>query len=130
MILVDTSVWIDYFADRPAAWVEQLSELLEGGGDVATCELVLVEVLQGIRDDRICQKTQEYLEALAVLHMTHGTFLRSVQVYRSLRKKGITIRNPVDCVIASVALENDVTLLHNDRDFAVIAEHFPLRTAL
>lgn len=130
MILVDTSVWIDYFADRPAAYVDRLGELLERGGEVATCDQVLLEVLQGIRDDRICQKTQAYFEALVFLPMTHSTFLRSADLYRSLRKKGVTIRKPVDCVIASVAIENGVPLLHNDRDFAMIAEHSNLRAAV
>ena len=67
------------------------------------------------------------LANLLFLPMPYSIFLRSAEIYRNLRRKGITIRKPMDCTIASVALENDIPLLHNDRDFIPIEEHFGLK---
>jgi len=123
MILVDTTVWIDFFAGRPRPHVATLEQLLWTGEDICISGIVLTEVLQGIRSDSEYTKTRNYFESLVFLPMAHATFLRSSQMYRALRKKGITIRAPVDCMIASVAIEHRVPLLHNDRDFDKIARH-------
>jgi predicted nucleic acid-binding protein len=123
MILVDTTVWIDFFAGRPRPHVATLEQLLQTGEDICICGIVLAEVLQGIRSDSEYAKTKDYFESLVFLPMTHATFLRSSQMYRTLRKKGITIRTPLDCMIASVAIEHRAPLLHNDRDFDKIADH-------
>lgn len=130
MILVDTSVWIDFFPDRDVPHVRRLKDALRSGEDVIICGPILMEVLQGIRSDRSFRETKQYFEALQSLPVTFDTFLRSADLYRSLRKKGITVRSALECIIAAVALDNGVTLLHNDRDFSVIAEHYPLRMAL
>ena len=126
MILVDTTVWIDFFAGRTAAHVDKLESLLQTGEDICICGIILAEVLQGIRSDTDYRKTKNYFEALVFLPMAHATFVRSSEIYRSLRKKGLTIRKPLDCMIASVAIEHDVALLHNDRDFDAIAKHSTL----
>ncbi len=123
MILVDTTVWIDLFAGRPRPHVAPLEQLLQTGEDICICGIVLAEVLQGIRSDSEYTKTKDYCESLVFLPMIHATFLRSSQMYRALRKKGLTIRTPLDCMIASVAIEHRVPLLHNDRDFDKIANH-------
>ncbi len=127
MVLVDTTVWIDFFADRNESHVATLLELIENEVDLSLCGVILAEVLQGIRSDTNYIKTKEYLGDLIFLPMRQATFLRAAEVYRSLRKKGITIRKPVDCMIASVAIEHDIHLLHNDRDFDYIAKHSKLR---
>jgi predicted nucleic acid-binding protein len=127
MVLVDTTVWIDFFADRNEPHVATLLELIENEVDLSLCGVILAEVLQGIRSDTNYIKTKEYLGDLIFLPMRQATFLRAAEVYRSLRKKGITIRKPVDCMIASVAIEYDIHLLHNDRDFDYIAKHSKLR---
>ncbi len=127
MILVDTTVWVDFFAGRPSLHVAALEQFLRTGEDIYICGIVLAEVLQGIRSDSEYTKTKDYFESLVFLPMTHDTFLRSSQVYRALRKKGITIRAPLDCMIASVAIEHGVPLLHNDRDFDKIANHTDLK---
>lgn len=127
MILVDTTVWIDFFINRDVPHVKILQELIENDEDLALCGVILAEILQGIRSDTDYVKTKEYLEDLIFLPMRHGTFLRSAEIYRSLRKKGITIRKSVDCMIASVAIEYDARLLHNDHDFDCIAKHSNLR---
>ena len=127
MVLVDTSVWIDFFADRPEPHVAVLQELIETDEDLCLCGIVLAELLQGIRSDSSFRRTRDYLDALIFLPMQQETFVAAAQIYRSLRKKGITIRKPVDCMIASVAIAHSLPLLHNDRDFDRIAKHSKLR---
>jgi predicted nucleic acid-binding protein len=127
MVLVDTTVWTDFFAGRNEPHVATLQELIENEKDLSLCGVILAEVLQGIRSDTDFIKTKEYIGDLIFLSMKQATFLRSAEIYRSLRKKGITIRKPVDCMIASVAIEYDIRLLHNDRDFDHIARHSKLR---
>jgi predicted nucleic acid-binding protein len=127
MVLVDTTVWIDFFADRKEPHVAMLQKLIENEEDLSLCGVILAEVLQGIRSDADFTKTKEYIDDLIFLPMRQTTFLRAAEIYRSLRKKGITIRKPVDCMIASVAIEYDIPLLHNDRDFDPIAKHLKLR---
>lgn len=130
MILVDTTVWVDFFAARSSPHVEELEALLKGREDVCICGIVLAEVLQGIRSDADYRKTKKYFEALVFLPMTQTVFLRSAELYRSLRKKGVTIRKPVDCMIASVAIEHNLPVLHNDRDFDFIAKHSKLKVMI
>ena len=77
----------------------------------------MAEVLQGIRRDTEFRKTRDLFNKLIFLPMPYTVFLRSAEIYRKLRKKEITIRKPLDCMIASVAIENDIPLLHNDKDF-------------
>lgn len=127
MVLVDTTVWIDFFADRSEPHVGKLQELIESEEDLSLCGVVLTEILQGIRTDKDFNKTKEYLDDLIFLPMRHRTFVRAAEIYRSLRNKGITIRKPVDCMIASVTIEYNIHLLHNDRDFNYIAKHSKLR---
>lgn len=127
IVLVDTTVWIDFFADRDEPHVATLQELIETEEDISLCGVILAEVLQGIRSDTEFFKTKEYLGDLVFLPMRQASFLRAAEVYRSLRKKGITIRKPVDCMIASVAIEYDIHLLHNDRDFDHMANHMNLK---
>jgi len=127
MVLVDTTVWIDFFADRNDPHVATLQDLIENEEDLSLCGVILAEVLQGIRSDADFVKTKRYLGDLIFLPMRQATFLRAAELYKSLRKKGITIRKPVDCMIASVAIEYNIQLLHNDRDFDHIAKRSKLR---
>ena len=127
MVLVDTTVWIDFFADRNEPHVGKLQKMIEMEEDLFLCGVIMTEILQGIQSDTDFFKTKEYLDDLILLPMRHGTFIRAAEIYRALRRKGITIRKPVDCMIASVAIEYDIQLLHNDRDFTNIAKHSKLR---
>ncbi|MBM4310329.1 MAG: PIN domain nuclease [Deltaproteobacteria bacterium] len=127
MVLIDTTVWIDFFAGRNEPHVARLQQLIEDEEDVCLCGVILSEVLQGIRSDKDFARTKEYLDDLIFLPMRQTTFLGAAEMYRTLRKQGVTIRQPVDCMIASVALEYDARLLHNDRDFDHIARHVKLR---
>lgn len=128
MVLVDTSVWIDFFAGRDLAHVERLVDLIDRGEDLCVCGVILAEVLQGIREDREYRKTKAYLEDLIYLDLPRKVYLGAADIYRSLRASGLTIRNTMDCLIAAACIEHDAILLHNDRDFAAISRRFPLRT--
>jgi len=130
MILVDTSAWIDFFAGRSCPHVAALESLVNQSRDLCTCGLVLAEVLQGISSQRQYREVQEHFDNLLYLPMTRDTFVASAHIYRSLRRRGITIRKPMDCMISATALEHDVRLLHNDRDFQFVADHCGLRTVL
>ncbi|RLB28707.1 MAG: PIN domain nuclease, partial [Deltaproteobacteria bacterium] len=123
MVLVDTTVWIDFFSGREPPHVAALERLIANREDLCTCGIVLTEVLQGIREEREFRKTREIFNAMIFLPMPYSVFLRAAEIYRTLRRNGITIRNSVDCMIASVAIENDIMLLHNDRDFFPIEKH-------
>ena len=126
MVLVDTTVWVDLFSGLTTPQVIVLESLILKREDICLCGVILTEVLQGIRDDKEHAKTQAIFSNLLYLPMTHETFLLAAHLYRSLRARGITIRNSIDCMIAAVCIENKVALLHHDRDFDLISKHFDL----
>ena len=125
MTLVDTSVWVDFFAGRSSPHVATLEALIVDE-DICLCGVVLTEILQGIRDDKDYRATRRYLEPLTILPMTSKTFIAAADLYRLLRRRGVTVRKPIDCMIAATAIEHGVELLQNDRDFAGIARHCEL----
>ncbi len=127
MILVDTSVWVDFFADRDLPHVTTLEELILNNEDLALCGIVLTEILQGIADDATYRRVRRYLAPLVMLPMTDAVFVKAADIYRKLRKKGITIRKSNDCIIAATVLAHHCQLLHNDKDFGPIQIHFPLK---
>lgn len=121
MTVVDTTVWIDFFRGADTPEVRELQRLIEASEDVCVCGVILTEVLQGIRDDKHHAAASAAFDAFLFLPMTQRTFVGAADLYRTLRRSGITIRNAVDCMIAAVAIEHDIPLLHNDRDFDAIA---------
>jgi len=127
MILVDTSVWIDFFADRSLEHVDKLSQFLEDGEDICTCGIVLTEVLQGIKKEKDYINIKEYFGNFIYIPMQRSTFIKSAEIHRELRQKGITIRNQVDCMISALVMEKDVLLMDNDREFALIESCFELK---
>jgi len=128
MVLVDTTVWIDFFTGKPTPQVNILELLISEGQDICVCGLVLTEVLQGVREGKQYRKIRTHFENLVFLPMTQAMHLHAADIYRSLRKKGITIRKPIDCMIASLAIAHKVQLLHNDKDFNPIEKHCGLKT--
>ena len=128
MILVDTSVWIDFFAGRDVPHVASLEQLILDDEDLALCGIILTEILQGIGDDSTYRRVKRFIDPLLMLPMPETVYVRAADIYRKLRKIGITIRKTDDCIIAATALEHDCQLLHNDRDFLPIGTHFPLKT--
>jgi predicted nucleic acid-binding protein len=127
MVMVDTTVWIDFFSAHSYPHVKTLENLILNREDICICGIILTEVLQGIRKDSEFRRTRDLFATLIFLPMRYSSFLRSAEIYRKLRRKGITIRKPVDCMIASIAIENEIALLHNDKDFLPIEESFGLR---
>ena len=127
MILVDTSVWIDFFAGRDLPHVARLEQFILDNEDLALCGIILTEILQGISDDTTYRRVRRDLSPLIMLPMPSTVFVRAADIYRKLRKQGITIRKSNDCIIAATALEHHCQLLHNDKDFTPVAKQFPLK---
>ncbi len=117
MSLVDSSVWIDFFAARSTPEVAELKRLLNDGDTIHICGVILTEVLQGIREDQDYRRTLARFGDLEFVPMRRQTFLAAANMYRSLRRRGITVCKSVDCMIAATAIEHRLPLLHNDRDF-------------
>lgn len=128
MILVDTSVWIDFFNGKDLPHVETLENLIAQEADIAICGLILTEVLQGISNDKEHKLTQTYLQALVMLEIKDDVWLYAAEIYRNLRKRGLTVRKINDCIIAATALHYDCLLLHNDKDFSTVQLRYPLKT--
>ncbi len=130
MIFVDSSVWINYFNGVGTPEVEHLDGLL-GTRRVAIGDLVLLEVLQGFRRRKDYDTAKELLLSLKLFDLLGQKMaLKSAQNYRILRSKGITIRKTADVVIATFCIENNLSLLHADRDFEPFVEHLGLSDAL
>jgi predicted nucleic acid-binding protein len=125
-MLVDTSVWIDLFAGRDTPQVKHLEQAILDGADVAICGIILTEILQGIRDDKQHQQVRQHLKPLLMLPMEEETFVLAAELFRELRRQGLTIRKTNDCIIAATAIAHGVPLLHNDRDFDTLAHHTKL----
>lgn len=130
MILVDTSVWIDYLNGVEHRHTDALDAgLVEGV--VAMGDLILLEILQGIRDDREYQVTQRSLMSLDRLEMFgKGMPEKCAENYRALRKKGVTIRKTTDVIIATFCIEERVPLLFTDCDFIPFINHLGMVSAL
>ena len=116
-LLVDTTVWIDLFRGSETPQVKLLEQLMAEQEGICTCGPVLAEVLQGVREDEEWRRIISRFDAFLFLPMAKGTFVEAAELYRLLRRRGITARKPVDCMIAAVCIEHGVPLLHNDRDF-------------
>lgn len=129
MIVVDSSVWIDYLGGSAGDATDRLDQALEDG-DVVTGDLVLTEVLQGFRHDRDHAAARGALLSTTVVPMLGvANALASADACRALRKRGVTVRKTIDVVIATWCLKADLPLLFTDRDFEPFVEHLGLRTA-
>ena len=129
MILVDSSVWIDYFTGKNTDEVAKLDGLL-GDQLVAIGDLMLVEVLQGFRRERDYRKARQLLLSLTVLNLLDTDIaLKSAHNFRRLRAKGITVRKTIDAIIATYCIENKLPLLSADRDFRPFHQHLKLKDA-
>lgn len=128
MIVVDTSVWVDFFRGRDEPHVGELTRLIEADAGVALTDVVLTEVLQGVRSDREASRVEQHLRAFDILCLDRlEDFTRAAALYRIARSKGTTIRRTLDCLIASVCVREDVPVLHADADFDRLAEVTALR---
>ena len=125
MILVDTSVWIEVFRARRPLDLEAVVDL----DDVATCLPVVQEVLQGFRDERAQRRAREALLAFPIVEspLQAEVFLEAVDLYRTARRTGRSVRSSVACLIAACAIRHDLEVLHRNRDFAALSEISSLR---
>lgn len=127
MVLVDTSVWIDFFAGRKTKQCELLKTAIQKNEDLCVSGVVLTEVLQGIKRDKDFEKISCILNDLIYISEQKTTHILAAKIYRSLRRNGVTIRKPIDCIIAATCMEQSAFILHNDRDFKFIADNFPIQ---
>jgi predicted nucleic acid-binding protein len=128
VIVVDTSVWIDFFRDSGSWQVEHLAQLIADDDPIALTDIVLTEVLQGLPNDREARRVERRLLAFDVLRLEAlDDFRRAASLYRQARSRGITIRRTLDCLIASVCVRDGAPLLHADADFDRLATCTRLR---
>jgi predicted nucleic acid-binding protein len=120
MLLVDTSVWIEVFRRSPRVHLERLIDFDE----VVTCLPVIQEVLQGFRDERAYQTARDAMYALPIVAapLSAQVVDQAIDLYRSARRAGFTVRSGVDCLIAACAIRHSLTVLHHDRDFDLLAK--------
>ncbi len=129
MIVVDSSVWIDFFNGASTPEVERLDGLL-GVTPLAIGDLILVEVMQGFRTERDVATARQLFRSLALLPMLGGNNAwKAAENYRQLRRKGITVRKTIDGIIATSCIEANLPLLFSDRDFQPYVEHLGLEAA-
>ncbi len=128
MIVVDTTVWIDFLEARETPFDFHLKELIEGGAPLALTDVIYCEVLQGILPENKFRRIRNILLAYPILQV-YGlpTFEHAANIYRACRRKGFTIRKTADCLIAATCLEAGAELYHNDRDFEAIAQATKLK---
>jgi predicted nucleic acid-binding protein len=123
VIIADTSVWIDYFNGKVDSYTDELDKQLNEG-NVVLGDLILLEILQGIKSDKEYNKTKKILESLDQYEMLgHNMVTSCANNYRQLRKQGMTIRKTADVIIATFCIENKLPLLFTDRDFKPFVEH-------
>lgn len=123
MIVVDTSVWIDFLEAKETSFDFHLTELISRGEALALTDLIYCEILQGISEDEKFRRVRTILQNYPILRMSGlDTFEHAARIYRDCRRRGFTIRKTIDCLIAATCLEARAELYHNDRDFEAIAK--------
>lgn len=130
MMLVDASVWIDFFRQAHTPECRQLAQCLEEGHvTVGTADLVMFEVLRGFRPGRACQEAEFLLSALPQVEIGGAeNALKAAALYRRLRARGCTIGSPIDVLLASYCISHGHVLLHSDADFDIIRSFEDLDT--
>lgn len=128
MIVVDTSVWIDVLNDSSSPQADRCVELIESGEPVALTDVILTEVLQGLRTEREARILERHLRDFPILRLEGlEDFVLAADLYRSARRAGVTIRKTLDCLIAAPCIRVGAPLLHADADFDRLATCTPLR---
>ena len=130
MILVDSSVWIDYFNGAATREADRLDELLDRE-PLAIGDLILVEVLRGFADERAFKRAQALLTRLTIVELCGEQIaIQAARNFRLLRERGVTVRKTIDTVIATRCIESKFQLLHSDRDFDPFVKYLGLRIAV
>ena len=126
MIVVDSSVWIDFLNGRDAPHVRRLNACF-GVEEVVIGDLMLCEVLQGLNDERAARTIEALLRRFDIVPMSGDKIaVSAARNFRALRRKGITVRTTIDLLIGTWCIENRTALLHNDNDFRPMARHLGL----
>ncbi|WP_202020388.1 type II toxin-antitoxin system VapC family toxin [Mucilaginibacter mali] len=126
-ILIDTSVWINFFKNIKTPACDFLENNI-GNMIITTCPTITQEVLQGIVSDKEEKKIKAYFDSFdRLVEEPYQIAMEAAELYRYLRKHGVTIRKPNDCLIAMYAIKNNIRLLNDDRDFTFIADHTALK---
>lgn len=122
-VLVDTSVWADFFNGAPTAEAEVLSRLIVDEVELVTCGVVIAEFFQGLREAKTMRTLERHFRDMVCLAPRDPeTYFAAAELYRTLRARGVTIRSTIDCLIACIAVENDVLLLARDTDMKRILD--------
>ena len=130
MILVDSSVWIDYFRGASNAPTERLDDLLSRE-PLAIGDLILTEVLQGFSDEKAFNEARNLLTSLTVIQLGGQEIaIQAARNFRALRSLGVTVRKTIDTIIATRCIASRYSLLHNDRDFHPFVDHLGLRVVV
>lgn len=128
MILVDSSVWIDYFRGTATPQADKLDALLDTE-PIATGDLILAEVLQGFVSDRDFNQARKLLTSLTIVELGgKDVAVQAAKNFRTLRALGVTVRKTIDTIIATRCIESRLPLLYSDRDFDPFVEHLGLRS--
>ncbi|NIL99983.1 MAG: PIN domain-containing protein [Acidobacteria bacterium] len=127
MIIVDSNAWADFFNGTSTPHVHRLDAALAAEEDLAVLPIIVTEVLRGFRTESGFRRARRVLVALPSIQPDVECHVRAAHLFRSLRKRGITLRGAVDAVIAQTCLDVDAELLSPDADFRHIATHTPLR---
>ena len=125
MILVDTSAWVEFLRDTGSEVCNRVEELLES--EIAVCDPIRMEVLAGARNERHLRSLRGLLARAILLPTGPPDYDEAAALYRVCRREGETVRRLIDCLIGSIAIRADAAVLHNDRDFDVLARHTGLR---
>lgn len=127
-MIVDTSVWIDFFNNQPSLQAVRLKKAIEENESIVLPGIVLTEILLGFSSDKQAKKVSALLEAFDMpAELSVSDYQQAASIYRKCRQKGKTIRSTIDCLIATLCLRDDKPLLSKDRDFENIALCFPLK---
>jgi predicted nucleic acid-binding protein len=130
VIVVDSSVWIDFLNGRMAPHVERLRAVL-GNEEIIVGDLMLCEVLQGVDGERAARQVESLLRRFEIVPMAgEAIAVAAARNFRSLRRRGITVRRTIDLLIGTWCIENRTPLLHNDSDFRPMARYLGLIEAL
>jgi predicted nucleic acid-binding protein len=123
VILVDTSAFVEFLNRTGSAFDREIERLITEDADIAFADYCITEILQGIRDDSAYHEVKKSLLSFPALAL-QGTesYVSAANMYRKARKKGLTIRSTIDLFIAQIAIENNLPLLHKDRDFDTLAD--------
>ncbi len=129
--IFDTSVWIDFFKNSSSKEAILLEQYVKFSSEsVLLTPTIIQEILQGVRTEQEFSQKKKVLESYNILKPDwEKTSIDAAKLYFDLRKKGVTIRKSTDCLIAQIAIENDVLLVHIDSDFELVSNNSPLRTS-